>query len=248
MEQILFVLHDGKISQWNLSRGKLKAATINGLRQVPYSAATAKKYWDGWKEDNQVLDEDIYDSIFLSDGPNDFGKLPVWICANAEDKSAWTFEQLSLIAQEEDFKQTGLCLVQGKAKCLVGTGKADTAVSLCLKSSLAFALPKEAPMPKPAPTPKKEPVVEKPTFVADSYNDAKALALKVGEKVVGTVTTVSTLRNCCYMKSDSADDLIKIKLTPTGKTEPAKDFKVGMKLTAEVVSVKDKRVEYRIVM
>ena len=248
MEQILFVLHDGKISQWNLERGKLKQATINGLRQVSYSAATAKKYWDGWKKDNQVLDEEVYDSIFLSDGPNDFGKLPKWICANSKDKSAWTFEQLSLIVQEDAFEATDLCLVQGKVKCLVGTSKADQAVSLCLKSSLAFALPKEPPKPVAKPKPKKEPVEVKPEFVGDSYNDAKALALKVGGKVVGTVTTVSTLRNCCYMKSDSADDLIKIKLTPTGEAEPAREFKVGMKLTAEVVSVKDKRVEYRIVM
>ena len=36
MEQVLFVLHDGKISQWNLSRGKLKASTINGLRRMLY--------------------------------------------------------------------------------------------------------------------------------------------------------------------------------------------------------------------
>ena len=117
MDQVLFVLQDGKISQWNLSRGKLEAVKSHGLLQVPYSSKTAKAYWDDWKEDNQVVDGDVYDALFLSGGPNDFGKLPKWICANAKDKSAWTFGQLSLLANEADFKETGLCLVQGKVAC-----------------------------------------------------------------------------------------------------------------------------------
>ena len=45
VEQILFVLHDGKISQWNLSRGELAAVTVRGQHKVPYTHETAKAYW-----------------------------------------------------------------------------------------------------------------------------------------------------------------------------------------------------------
>ena len=195
MDQVLFVLQGGKISQWNLSRGKLEAVKSHGLLQVPYSAETAKAYWDDWKEDNQVVDGDVYDAIFLSGDANGFGELPKWICADSDEKSAWTFEQLSLLADEAAFTSTGLCLVQGKDKRLVGTDKADKAVVLQVKSSLAFALPKDAPKPVAKPEPKKAPSPKSVELAADCLgSDEKAQALKA---------VVSKVRGNCYVDSES---------------------------------------------
>lgn len=147
-EQVLFILRNGKVSQWNLSHGKLWPVTDRGRRAVPYSSETAKQYWAEWKENNQVEDGDVYDAIFLSEHLDDFGELPKWICANSTDKSAWTFEHLSLLVKENEFAQ-GVCLVQGNVKRLIGTEKADNAFKLCLKSSLEFILPKETAKSKP---------------------------------------------------------------------------------------------------
>lgn len=262
MEQILFVLRSGKILQWNLLRGKLVAVTVRGQHKVPYSAETSKAYWDEWKEDNMVAEGDVYDAIFLSDAPNDFGELPKWICANSKDESAWTIEQLSLLANEAEYKEKGLCLVQGKVKRLIGTGKADDAIKLCLKSSLAFTLPKEEKKPKP-PEPKeskKSDVAGEDSdvkarigpssnvFIGGSYNDVKASLLKIGDKINCTVVSIRTARGFCYLVSDKTSELIRVKLDATNKTLSAKTsiFSGGMKLLAEVVSVKDQVVEYKI--
>lgn len=248
MEQILFVLRNGKISQWNLSRGKLVAATVRGQHNVPYSAETANAYWDEWKEDNMVASGDVYDAIFLSEHLDDFGELPKWICANSTNKSAWTFEHLSLLAKENEFAQ-GVCLVQGNIKRLIGTEKADDVIKLCLKSSFAFTLPKEVAKPK-APVQSEE-STKQPTeevIIADSYNDAKALMLKVGDKVVCVITRVSSLRGCCYLKSDKTADLMRVKLPSSGLGLSGKgcNLEIGMELTAEVIAVTDKVVQYKI--
>ena len=214
MEQVLFVLNDGKISQWNLSRRKLAAVNNRGRSHVPYSEETAKAYWDDWKEDNQVVDGDVYDALFLSGDPNDFGKLPKWICANAKDKSAWTFELLSLRANETDFKKTGLCLVQGKVKRLVGTDKADGAVMLQVKSSLAYALPKEPPKPVAKPEPKKTPPPKPIELAADCLGaDEKAKGLKAGDTISGVVKTLSVVRNRCFVESKSLSDQMRVLYT-----------------------------------
>lgn len=262
MEQILFVQHGGMISQWNLSRGNLVAVTVHGQHKMPYSAETAKAYWDEWKEDNMVAEGDIYDAIFLSDALNDFGELPKWICANSKDKSVWTIEQLSLLASEAEYKEIGLCLVQGKVKRLIGTEKDDDVIKLCLKSSLAFTLPKEVAKPKtlePKESKKSnmggDEVDEKAesdpsanVFIGDSYNDAKALLLKIGDKINCTVVSIRNARGFCYLKSDMTSELIRVKLAPVNKTLAAKSsiFTGGMKLLTEVVSVKDQVVEYKI--
>lgn len=146
-EQVLFILRNGKISQRSLSHEKLLPVTDRGRRAVPYSSETAKQYWAEWKENNQVVDGDVYDAIFLSEHLDDFGDLPKWIFANSTDKSAWAFEHLSLLAKENEFAQ-GVWLVQGNDKRLIGMEKADVAVKLYLKSSLAFILPKETAKPK----------------------------------------------------------------------------------------------------
>ena len=247
MEQILFVLRNGKISQWNLSRGRLVAATVRGQHNVPYSAETANAYWDEWKEDNMVASGDVYDAIFLSESQDGFGELPKWICANSSDKSAWTFELLSLLVSEAEYKRTGLCLVQGNVKRLIGTEKADGAIRLCVKSSLAFTLPKTK-LPEPKASKQSTPEVSSASGNADSYNDPKALSLKVGDKIEGTVTSVLSALNRCYIKSDEVEQLIRVKLPPAITSLPKKDKDklMGKQLTAEVVSVKDKRVDYRV--
>jgi len=148
MEQVLFILRNSKISQWNLSRGKLLPVTDCGRQAVPYSSETANGYWTNWKENNQVADGDVYDAIFLSESLDDFGELPSWICANSTNKSAWTIEQLSLLASEKEFVH-GLCLIQGKKMRLIGDGKVAEAIKLCLKASLVFTLPNGTAKPKP---------------------------------------------------------------------------------------------------
>jgi len=257
MEQVLFVLHDGKISQWNLSRGRLKAATIGGLHQVPYSAETSQKYWEDWKKYNNVSDKDDYDTIFLSDGPNDFDKLPKWICVGSKEKSAWTCEQLSILAQEEYFNQTSLCLVQGKIKHLIGTDKPDTAVVLHVRSSHAFALPdgtaiKKSPGRESKCNPERISVSSpnSPTatnvFVGDSYKDVRALQLKVGDKFPGKIEKYCSLLGCCYVKTSKTNDLIKVRLQFTNKTLSARSsiFTVSKEVMVEVVSVEAERVKY----
>ena len=214
MEQILFVLHGGKISQWNLSRGKLEAVKSHGLLQMSYSVETAKTYWNDWKEDNQVMDGDVYDAIFLSGEADDFGDLPKWICADFEAKSAWTFEQLSLLANEPAFKESGLCLVQGKVKRLVGTDKADKAVVLQMKSSLAYALPKEPPKPVAKPEPKKAPPPKPIELAADCLGtDEKAKGLKAGDTLSGVVKTLSAVRNRCFVDSECLSDQLRVLYT-----------------------------------
>lgn len=251
MEQILFILRNGKISQWNLSHEKLLSVTDRGRRAIPYSSETAKQYWAEWKENNQVEDGDVYDAIFLSDAPNDFDELPKWICASSKDKSAWTVEQLSILAGEAEYKEKGLCLVQGNVKWLIGTEKADDVIKLCLKSSFAFTLPKEVAKPK-APVQSEESTKQsaEEAIIADSYNDAKALMLKVGDKVVCVITRVSSLRGCCYLKSDKTADLIRFKLPSSGLASSGKKckFETGMELTAEVIAVTNKVVKYKIIV
>lgn len=262
MEKVLFVLRSGKISQWNLSHEKLLPVTDRGRRAVPYTPETAKAYWDEWKEDNMVAKGDVYDAIFLSEAPNDFGELPKWICANSTDKSAWTIEQLLLLSSEAEYKETGLCLVQGKVKRLIGTEKADDAIKLYVKSSLAFTLPKEATTPKtPEPKePKKSGMAVEDldvkakiwpssnVFIGDSYNDTKASLLKISDKINCIVVSIRTARGFCYLKSDKTSELIRVKLDAANKTLSAKTsiFSSGMKLLAEVVSVKGQVVEYKI--
>ena len=262
MEQILFILRSGKISQWNLSRGKLVAATVRGQHNVPYSAETANAYWDEWKEDYMDASGNVYDAIFLSESQDGFGELPKWICATSKDKSAWTIEQLSLLVSEAEYKRTGLCLVQGNVKRLIGTEKADGAIRLFVKSSLAFILPKVTVKPKASEPsdPKKSDMVGEGSgvkariepssnvFIGDSYNDSKASLLKIGDKINCTIVSVRSARGFCYLKSDKTSELIRVKIDTINKTLSANSsvFYGGMKLLAEVVSVKGQVVEYKI--
>ena len=214
MEQVLFVLLGGKISQWNLSRGKLEAVKSHGLPHVPYSAETAKAYWDGWKEDNQVVDDDVYDAIFLSCDTNGFGELPKWICAYSDEKSAWTFEQLSLLAAEAAFTSTGLCLVQGMTSRLVGTDKADKAITLQMKSSLTFVLPNDEPKSVAKPAPKEVPPQQSIELAADCLGiDEKAQALKAGDTFQGVIKTLSEVRNRCFVDSGDLSEQLRILYT-----------------------------------
>jgi len=131
---------------------------------------------------------------------------------------------------------------------------------MCLKSSLAFTLPKEVAKPKTPEPSKKSAAAEKAAsgesqikpllnmFTGDSYNDPKALLLNVGDKITCTVTSVRPMRGFCYLKSDKTQELIRVKLDAVNKTLSAESsiVTVGMKLLAEVISVNDKVVEYKI--
>ena len=67
-------------------------------------------------------------------------------------------------------------------------------------------------------------------------------------KITCTVTSVRPMRGFCYLKSDKTQELIRVKLEAVNKTLSAKSsiVTVGMKLLAEVISVNDKVVEYKI--
>ncbi len=230
-EQVLFILRNGKISQRSLSHEKLLPVTDRGRRAVPYSSETAKQYWAEWKENNQVVDGDVYDAIFLSEHLDDFGDLPKWICANSTDMSAWTFEQLSLLAKESQFGN-GICLLQGDIQRLVGTAKDDGLIKLYVKSSHAFTLPR---------------VNE--TFDAYSYNDDRSQLLKVGAIFVCVVTKVESANRLCFLKSDESADLIQFKLPFPAHSHSDTNYIVspGTKAIAEVIEMKGKNVRYKIV-
>ena len=142
MDQILFVLKDGKISQWNLSRGKLEAVKSLGLLQVPYSAETAKAYWDGWKEDNQVVDGDVYDAIFLSDDEDLLSTLPPSFTLHREERlSRWTIKQLSLLSRESDFVNRGIYVIQENLRhTLSPSSSSDDELIFFLRSTCGFSL------------------------------------------------------------------------------------------------------------
>ena len=155
-----------------------------------------------------------------------------------------------------------MCLIQGKTNRFIGAEKVEDAIKLCLKSSLAFTLPKEdakqnVSVPKRSKNlatagkasnsdAKIEPSYS--VFIGDSYNDPKALLHKVGDKISCTVVSIRPLRGFCYLKSDKTSDLIRVKLAPVDKVLEARGsiFTAGMKLPVEVTAVNDKIVEFKI--
>ncbi len=141
MSQSLFVLHKGKISQWDLSHGKLTAVTVFGQRWVSYSADTAKTYWDEWKKDNQVEDGDVYDMLFLSDDDELMDSFPFRLARGKDvPLSRWTLKQLSLLSREKEFADSDIHIFQGTLQHILKSASSANELSFQLRSSLDFSL------------------------------------------------------------------------------------------------------------
>lgn len=135
--QDLFVLRDGKVTQWRLKNGQLTICEKDGFREVPYDDS----YWPNWLERMRFHPrEDRTDAIFLSDLPNAFENLPEW-ATNLDADSAWVREDLELIGDEEDFKGRAINLLGDKEeKCLCRGTDGSKTLGLYLNSSMRFSL------------------------------------------------------------------------------------------------------------
>jgi len=252
LERRLFLVRNGLITQWSVdSNDELNCVTCNNRRSMPYDASKAVEGWKLWEEDEQIGSEDRFDGIFLSDDPKAFDELPSFFAEAADAKTTWTLDALSQVVKEVELSDVAVTLVQGTKQYHLEGGAGSTELKLTFKAPLGLKLPKDAPVPKeksePVAVPKPEPKPEQKktvtTVCADSYGDKKALALKVGDTVLATITVIAPLRGCYYAKSDALCDLIKIKMSalPKGVT-----FEQGVDVSFKVVAVDDLRVTYAI--
>lgn len=224
MGQVLFVLKEGQVAFWKISRGSLVCGTLSGNRWNDFTSS----YWDEWSEANQVGDS--VDAILLSDKPNGFGTLPEWL-QDRSKPSAWTVALLGKLANDAEFKDKGLVLSQRKAKFTLADGDAPECYSLT--SSLKFTLPKEEPKKDVARPEPAKPVV-KPTpsgIVGDSYNDPEALKLSVGDELKGTIVKIFNAIKRNYVKVEGLKDQVCFKSTDKTK------FAVGDQVLLTVAKV-----------
>lgn len=201
MGQVLFVLKEGQVAFWKISRGSLVRGTLSGNRWNDFTSS----YWDEWSEANQVGDS--VDAILLSDKPNGFGTLPEWLQDRSEP-SAWTVALLGKLANDAEFKDKGLVLSQRKAKFILVSG--DPVETYLLLSSCKFTLPKSEPAkPVAKPTPS--------SIVGDSYNDPEALKLSVGDELKGTIVKIFNAMKRNYVKVEGLNEQICFKSIDTTK-------------------------------
>lgn len=237
MKQILFVLKEGQIAFWEISRGSLVRRTLNGNRWNDFTSS----YWDEWSEANQA--GDLVDAILLSDKPNGFGALPEWL-QGGTDSSAWTVELLSKMSKDAEFSAKGLVLSQGKTNFTLAQG--DTVETYSLTSSLKFTLPKDEPK-KAVVKPEPAKPVAKPTpsgIIGDSYNDPEALKLSVGDELKGTIVKIFNAMKRNYVKVEGLKEQVCFKSPDVTK------FAVGdeVMLTVMKVDKEAKKVLYDIVV
>jgi len=240
MKQVIFVLRKNQIGYWMLERGCPVHRSLNGNPWCDFTA----EYWDEWKDANQVAEG--VDALLLSDTPDAYGTLPDWLQkGNAE--SAWTLETLvklfddkRAVAPEidEDCIKAGMTLVQGEDEFVLLGAESGSPAKYTLRTTLAFKLPKEPIKPVEPSKPESQPVT---AMCADSYNDEKALALKIGDMISATITVVAPARGCYYAKSDVLGDLIKIKMSALPKDVK---FEQGNTVSFVVSTVDAKRVTY----
>ena len=201
MGRVLFVLKEGQVAFWKISRGSLVRGTLSGNRWNDFTSS----YWDEWSEANQAGDS--VDAILLSDKPNGFGTLPKWLQDRSEP-SAWTVALLGKLANDAEFKDKGLVLSQRKAKFTLVSG--DPVETYLLLSSCKFTLPKSEPAkPVAKPTPS--------SIVGDSYNDPEALKLSVGDELKGTIVKIFNAMKRNYVKVEGLNEQICFKSIDTTK-------------------------------
>ena len=201
MGRVLFVLKEGQVAFWKISRGSLVRGTLSGNRWNDFTSS----YWDEWSEANQVGDS--VDAILLSDKPKGLGTLPEWL-QDCSKPSAWTVALLGKLANDAEFKDKGLVLSQRKAKFTLVSG--DPVETYLLLSSCKFTLPKSEPAkPVAKPTPS--------SIVGDSYNDPEALKLSVGDELKGTIVKIFNAMKRNYVKVEGLNEQICFKSIDTTK-------------------------------
>ena len=224
MGRVLFVLKEGQVAFWKISRGSLVCGTLSGNRWNDFTSS----YWDEWSEANQVGDS--VDAILLSDKPNGFAPLPDWL-QGGKDPSAWTVELLSKMSKDAEFSAKGLVLSQGKTNFTLTQG--DTVETYSLTSSLKFTLPKDEPK-KAVVKPEPAKPVAKPTpsgIIGDSYNDPEALKLSVGDELKGTIVKIFNAMKRNYVKVEGLKEQVCFKSTDATK------FTVGDEVSLIVTKV-----------
>ena len=134
MDQVLFVLKEGQVAFWKISRGSLVRRTLSGNRWNDYTSS----YWDEWSEANQAGDS--VDAILLSDRPDAYGELPQWFYGAATKTSKWTLETFSKIVNDDEFTGKGIWIYLAAKKYDFSSGSPEETFwfypregSLCLQ-------------------------------------------------------------------------------------------------------------------
>lgn len=234
--KVLFVLRDGNVTRWIPRRGDLAVETVNGLESVPY---TGIDFWQEWKDENQLIDNDVVDALLLSDQVGAFGDLPKWLTKNG--KSEWKTAELVKLAEKPQYGGAGLSLVDGERQLLLSKGDSGVVLTLFLASTLSYQLPSQEEFEallkdRQVEEDPKDPV-EKPSFLADFLVDVKSKAIEVGSIIEGSVNAFSPFRGC-FIDTSVADDQMRIRPTEYDKIEGlrAKLNQVGAKVAFRVKS------------
>jgi len=244
LEQRLFVLHDGLISQWGVGPdGELDCITCNGRREVSYDASRANEGWKAWAEDEQVGEDDRFDAIFLTDDPCAFSDLPIYFTVEEAEQSSWTLEMIAKVLQEPEFQKFDVRFIQGNKDVLMGAGGNERVLKLSIVSTLRFELPDAVSDPISADVEEAQ-HSEQPVVCADSYGDKKALALKVGDSITVKISVIALARRCYYATSEALDDLVKFKMSDL---KDGVSFVMGQEIQLVVVAIEELRVDYALV-
>ena len=133
----LFAILDGRIYRWKLYNGSIDLVESDGAeRSVEYDAG---KYWNRWRDDNEVEEGDHLDMLFLSDGEDAIRTLPEWLFERTEE-SGWKREVLEQILEEEEFKGRGVTLLTEEGERMLCPQRDAGTMRLFLLSSRKFRL------------------------------------------------------------------------------------------------------------
>lgn len=135
MKQAIFVLQEGKVCFWTVTRGVLQRRSLDGFSWIPFT----ESYWSSWKEANQVADEGGVDAILLSDQVGAFGRIPEFL--KTQIPSAWNIDLLASLAKQRDFTGASICLNGWRCQLLVGTTLPDRELTFEFLSTSNFDLP-----------------------------------------------------------------------------------------------------------
>lgn len=234
--KVLFVLRDGNVTRWIPNGDDLTVETVNGLESVPY---TGSDFWQEWKDENQLVDDDVVDALLLSDQVGAFGDLPKWL--TKKGKSEWKMTELIKLAETPQYGGAALSLVDGERQLLLSKGDSGGALTLFLASTLSYQLPSQEDLEALREDSKAEgeskAPIEKPCIHADFLVDVKSKAIEAGLIIEGSVKAFSPFRGC-FIDTSVADDQMRIRPTEYDKIDGLRDKlnQVGAKVTFKVKS------------
>lgn len=142
MKRVLFVLKEGEIGCWEVSRGILQRRTLRGNKWFPfqeYPRQSRVTFWEEWKCAFQIDTEEGVDAILLCDEEQSPDIIPAYL--KTKEHTAWTVELLSLIRKDPDFDRAVVCLLQGFEEAVIGSLSPERELSFHLLSTSDFALP-----------------------------------------------------------------------------------------------------------